>query len=138
MRRGLISTGLRAEFIHNTADTGRDAPVTVIYDAADPYAVLFDFPGNNPWTIARDILTAGLNEPSGIGDVRVWPWPRDNGLVAVSISSHEGSATFLVPSGAMRRFLTETRKVVPQGRESDHLDCDVDALLPAWVKEFKP
>src|SRR3569832_2306621 len=59
------------------------------YDPEDPYAVhvLFhaESAGGEPvsWSFARELLFTGLDEPAGIGDVRVWPWngPR-GGMVA--------------------------------------------------------
>ena len=55
------------------------------YDPNDPYAVhvLFhaESAGGEPvsWSFARELLFTGLDEPAGIGDVRVWPWNGPRG-----------------------------------------------------------
>ena len=55
------------------------------YDPADPYAVHVLFHAESPageavsWSFARELLVTGLDEPAGIGDVRVWPWATPRG-----------------------------------------------------------
>ncbi|MEV6524611.1 SsgA family sporulation/cell division regulator [Longispora sp. NPDC051575] len=101
------------------------------YDPLDPYAVhvLFhaETVGGEPvsWSFARDLLVKGLDEPAGIGDVRVWPWSTPRGeFVALALSSPDGNALFEVPRSVLVRFLRRTYVVVPRGKESDHLDVD--------------
>jgi hypothetical protein len=100
------------------------------YDPADPYAVHMVFYGESAgeavvWSFARDLLVTGLDEPAGIGDVRVWPWTvRQAGLIALALSSPEGNALFEVPRDVLVRFLRCTYLVVPRGRETDYLDLD--------------
>jgi hypothetical protein len=108
------------------------------YDPDDPYAVhvLFhaESAGSEPvsWSFARELLVAGLNEPAGVGDVRVWPWAIPRGdFVALTLSSPDGNALFEVTRSILVRFLRRTYVAVPRGRESDHLDVDaaVNRLL---------
>lgn len=104
------------------------------YDPADPYAVhvLFhpdaEAPGGGEpvgWSFARDLLVSGLSEPTGIGDVRVWPWSTPHGdVVALALSSPDGNALFEVPRSILVRFLRRTFTAVPRGEESRHLDVD--------------
>jgi hypothetical protein len=101
------------------------------YDPADPYAVhiLFhaDAAGGEPvgWSFARELLVTGLDEPAGIGDVRVWPWATPRGdFVALALSSPDGNALFEVPRGVLVRFLRRTCVAVPRGREAEQLDVD--------------
>ncbi len=101
------------------------------YDPEDPYAVhvLFhaETAGGEPvsWSFARDLLMTGLDEPAGIGDVRVWPWVGDEGPVAaLALSSPDGHALFEVPRESLESFLARTYAQVPLGAESDHLDMD--------------
>jgi hypothetical protein len=101
------------------------------YDPADPYAVhvLFhaESAGGEPvsWSFARELLVTGLDEPAGIGDVRVWPWNSPRGdFVALALSSPDGNALFEVPRSVLVRFLRRTYVVVPRGKETDHLDVD--------------
>lgn len=101
------------------------------YDPADPYAVHVVFHAKSAsgvavtWSFARELLVAGLDEPAGVGDVRIWPWaaPRDD-LVALALSSPDGNALFEVPRSVLVRFLRRTYTAVPRRREADHLDID--------------
>src|SRR3954462_12267765 len=66
--------------------TWTEVPALLCYDAADPFAVRIAF-GNVgdengivdadeagiAWLVSRELLQAGLDRPSGEGDVRVWP-----------------------------------------------------------------
>ncbi len=101
------------------------------YDPADPYAVHVLFHAESTggetvgWSFARELLLTGLEEPAGIGDVRVWPWTTPRGdYVALALSSPDGNALFEVPRGVLVRFLRRTCVVVPRGRESEYLDVD--------------
>lgn len=101
------------------------------YDPADPYAVHILFHAESAggeavgWSFARDLLMTGLDEPAGIGDVRVWPWSTPRGdFVALALSSPDGNALFEMPRGVLVRFLRRTCIAVPQGREAEQLDID--------------
>jgi hypothetical protein len=112
------------------------------YDPAEPCSVevLFHFDdGYGPvrWSFARELLVDGLDEPAGLGDVRIWPWPTPRGdLIALAISSPEGHALFEVPRAVLVRFLRRTYAVVPRGRESVQVHLDLDADL-ATLFEFE-
>jgi hypothetical protein len=108
------------------------------YDPDDPYAVhlliYVESAGGAPvrWTFARDLLVTGLDQPAGIGDVRVWPWASPYGdFVGLALSSPDGCAVFEVTRDVLVRFLRRACAAVPRGRESDHLDLDaaVNRLL---------
>lgn len=102
------------------------------YETTDPYAVhvIFhaglDEPGAEvSWSFARQLLANGMNEPSGMGDVRVWPWHSSQGAVtALALSSPDGHAMFEIPRASLESFLERTYAEVPAGEESDHLDID--------------
>ncbi|HSX01496.1 MAG TPA: SsgA family sporulation/cell division regulator [Candidatus Saccharimonas sp.] len=107
-----------------------------IYDPADPYAISVTFSAEADsaeadsadavtWTLSRELLAAGLGGPSGLGDVRVWPWQTARGdFVALALASPDGCALFEVPRLALVRFMRRTYIVVPRGCETDHLDVD--------------
>ncbi|CAM3105353.1 Sporulation protein SsgA [Stackebrandtia soli] len=102
------------------------------YDQSDPYAVHVMFHPDNPesehvsWSFARDLLSSGLVEPSGIGDVRVWPWVTPRGdAIALALSSPDGNALFEVSKSLIARFLRRSYAVVPKGKEPECLDLDV-------------
>jgi hypothetical protein len=101
------------------------------FDQDDPYAVHVVFHPGNPdaeqvsWSFARELLAAGLVEPSGIGDVRVWPWSTPRGdSIALALSSPDGNALFELSRSLVARFLRRSYALVPKGKEPDSLDVD--------------
>ena len=70
--------------------TGASTPLEaeLQYDPSDPYAVTTVFMTGRSqvrWTFGRDLLTEGLYEPSGDGDVHVWPCLDVDGHAVVII-----------------------------------------------------
>lgn len=112
--------------------SGTFAPInaTLGYDPQqDPYAVTAGFAvGRSPvvWTFARELLIDGLREPSGDGDVHVWPAVDESGVrvVALELNSPDGSALLQVRAAEVERFLAQTLRSVPRGQEDRHLDLD--------------
>jgi hypothetical protein len=110
---------------------------TLSYDAADPYAVHLDIAAGEGvvrWSFARELLTAGVDAPSGEGDVRIIPVAgRDGRRVRIQLSSPDGAAILEAPLTEMVEFLGATFDAVPTGTESDHFD--VDALLAGLLAD---
>ncbi|HSX05793.1 MAG TPA: SsgA family sporulation/cell division regulator [Candidatus Saccharimonadales bacterium] len=113
------------------ADTEMAISATFRYDPNDPYAVEIVFDenssGGNPisWKLARDLLVTALNEPAGLGDVRLWPLNSSGDeTIALALSSPEGRALFGIPRHRLVYFLRRSFGVVPRGREGDYLDID--------------
>ncbi|AYG79331.1 Sporulation-specific cell division protein SsgB [Streptomyces hundungensis] len=111
-------------------------PATLRYDPDDPFAVHMAFPApatlegaEVSWEFARELLEAGIEEPAGVGDVRVRPYGYDR--TVLEFHAREGVAMVHIRTSEVRRFLERTRLVVPPGREYQHLDLDGDltALL---------
>ena len=111
------------------------------YDVLDPYAVQVSFHTTSgdsdsvEWTFARSLLTDGLSEPAGDGDVQVWP-STSGGLpvVCLSLSSPSGKALFEVPLPELVEFLGQTYEAVPTGCESDHVDVEAELALLLWAE----
>ncbi len=120
-------------------------PVTLRYNTADPYAVQAVFRTGNgdgvTWVFARETLAAGIQGPTGEGDVRVWPAKtpaaesdgeaverrarRDSGrVVYISLSSPDGQALLEAPMAGLTSFLLRTYALVARDEESAHLDID--------------
>jgi hypothetical protein len=104
------------------------------YDPRDPFAVSLVFrtqPRPVRWTFGRALLTDGLVEATGDGDVHVWPCLDDSGLavVMVELCSPDGDVLVQLRSHDVVSFLDRTEAVVPTGQESDLLD--VDAAIAA-------
>ncbi len=104
------------------------------YDPADPFAVTITFRtprGNVQWVIARDLLSIGLTDPAGHGDVRLWPSIDDDGraVVVLDFNSPDGRMLVHAHTHEVYRFVTRTLAAVPAGTEHVDLDLLVDVLM---------
>ena len=102
---------------------------SLYYRGDNPYAIrmAFHVGMDDPveWIFARDLLAAGMHEPTGDGDVRVWPGAdTDRRVLNISLSSPFGQAHFEAPLPAMSQFLLRTFELIPVGREGDFTDID--------------
>ena len=111
--------------------TGAATPIEaeLRYDAADPFAVTTVFMTGHSevrWTFGRDLLSEGLYEPTGDGDVHVWPCLDSNGhaVVIIELCSPDGEALVQARTGDMRAFVDRMNKAVKPGSESDLMDVD--------------
>lgn len=78
------------------------------------------------WTVLRDFLHYGLEEPTGDGQVRIRPDElRDR--VWFELDRHDRPACVSVPRSTVRAFLARTEVEVASG--SERSDEAVDALL---------
>ncbi|MFE9930705.1 SsgA family sporulation/cell division regulator [Streptomyces sp. NPDC005533] len=91
----------------------RTIPVALRYAPAEPLAVRIVFPADlspegtdNEWVFPLALLEAGLQAPTGTGDVRVWPCGRVQAVV--EFHSPEGVAVIQFDIAALRRFLRRT------------------------------
>jgi len=120
-------------------DGGPSLPVRadVSYDQNDPYAAKIAFHTGAAdiveWTFARSLLTDGVTQPAGDGDVQVWP-SMSNGqpTVCLSLTSPSGRALFEAPLPDLVQFLTRTYALVPTGGESDFVDVESELALLLW------
>ena len=89
--------------------------------------------GSVTWTFARELLAEGLYDPSGDGDVQVWPCLSNTGeaVVIVELCSPDGTALLQTGSRAVQIFVTSIYDAVPAGTESSHMSIDalVEQLL---------
>ena len=94
-------------------------PSTLLYSADHPFAVTTVFrtaDGDVTWVFGRDLLDDGLIEPSGEGDVTVWPAVHGGrAVVCLALASPAGSALLHLDAGALRAFLDESYDLVPHG-----------------------
>lgn len=111
--------------------TGASTPIEaeLHYDPTDPYAVTTVFmTGHNQvrWTFGRDLLAEGIYEPSGDGDVHVWPCLDADGhaVVIIELCSPDGEALVQAKTGDLSNFVERMSKAVRPGSESEHLDVD--------------
>ncbi|WUD70378.1 SsgA family sporulation/cell division regulator [Streptomyces sp. NBC_00510] len=97
------------------------------YDEADPLVVSLALhtPEDSVvrWTISRDVLLQGTGEPSGIGDVRLWPSRvRGRQVVLLRLEVHDMSSLFEMNLVQLQKWLEETYRLVPPGTEFDHVN----------------
>lgn len=105
------------------------------YQADDPWAVRVTFQtggedGTVEWMLARQLLTEGIRETVGEGDVRVWPAVNDSEpVVNLAMTSPSGAALFEIDRDALVEFLQQTYLAVPTGSEEDVVDLDAELAL---------
>ncbi|GHF83578.1 SsgA family sporulation/cell division regulator [Streptomyces thermodiastaticus] len=126
----VIEQPVQARLVAAAPQTSR-ITATLRYDPCDPFAVRMTFPAPAAldgvevcWIFARELLTAGLHQPEGVGDVRVRPYGY--GRTVMEFHALEGTAVVHVPTGELRLFLRATNALVPAGREHLRLDLDHD------------
>lgn len=100
------------------------------FDPSDPLAVSLRLGRGEQdvlWTFARDLLDSGVYEPTGIGDVHVWPCLDSEGsaVVIIELCSPDGELLLQADSRRVQAFLSEAARVVPPGSEV----VDVDVFL---------
>ncbi|MGI5352640.1 SsgA family sporulation/cell division regulator [Streptomyces sp. CA-250714] len=111
-------------------------PARLSYRTDDPYAVHMSFHiySETPvhWTFARELLMAGVAQPCGDGDVRVWPTcVGGRNVLCLALSSPNGDALLEAPSHVVAAWLERTLREVPPGseREALGLDAQLSELL---------
>jgi hypothetical protein len=125
-----ITEQMRLEFV-DTEGLSTPLDAEFEYDPADPFAVsiLFtDEPTPVRWTFARDLLIEGFYEPTGDGDVHVWPCLNTEGcaVVILELSSPSGEVLVQIGSRAVSAFIHQMVAMVPQGTEGDVVDFDAE------------
>jgi hypothetical protein len=103
--------------------------VVLRYDTADPYAVCAEFETGSGqrvcWFLARDLMSGGLVEATGHGDVRIWPAiGGGQELVNIALMSHDGHAVVQALTRDVVDFLGSSYALCPPGAESEYLDVD--------------
>jgi hypothetical protein len=132
-----VTQPVRLELIDSSGSaTPIDAELQ--YDAADPYAVTTVFmtgASQVRWTFGRELLAEGLYEPSGDGDVHVWPCLDSSGhaVVIIELCSPDGEALVQARTDELRRFVDRMSAAVALGRESELIDVDaaINAIFAA-------
>ncbi|MFD7714915.1 SsgA family sporulation/cell division regulator [Streptomyces sp. NPDC059814] len=104
-------------------------PAVLQYDRTDPFAIRMAFPApatlegtEVAWEFSRELLTAGMDRPAGVGDVRIRPFGYDR--TVLEFHAAEGIAMVHVRTADLRRFLRRTQQLVPAGGEHRFLDLD--------------
>jgi hypothetical protein len=115
-------------------DAGIPLDASFHYDPADPFAVTMVIEsGGGPehWTFARELLIEGFHEPTGDGDVHVWPCLDTEGaaVVIVELESPAGGTLLQFGARVVHEFLSASLATVPQGEERNDVDAWIEQLL---------
>jgi len=107
-----------------------DLPATFGYDPTDPWAVAITFgtPSEEVrWVVGRDLLTSGLTDPAGEGDIRLWPSIDEDGRAVVCMDFHspEGRLITHARTAELHSFLHRAWEAVPPGSENERVDLDL-------------
>jgi hypothetical protein len=127
-----ITEAMQMEFVDNEG-TATPLTASLEFSTADPYAVSILFHGEPTpvrWTFARDLLTEGFFEPTGDGDVHVWPClsAEGNAVVILELNSPSGEVLIQVSSRAVSTFIQQMLAMVPLGSEGDLVDFDTELI----------
>ncbi len=122
----------------DAAGTVTTLDATLGYNPADPFAVtatFFTSTGDVVWTFARELLSQGLTDPAGVGDVHIWPCLDALGraTVIIELCSPDGELVAQTRTQDIYRFVSRTLAAVPAGAESKHMDVDqlIEQLIEA-------
>lgn len=133
----IVSQAVTLDLI-DASGTSTPIDAELQYDPRDPYAVTTVFMTGRSqvrWTFGRDLLAAGLYEPSGDGDVHVWPCLDADGhaVVIIELCSPDGEALVQAKTGDLSAFVERMSRAVVPGSESEYLDIDgaIAAILEA-------
>ena len=126
---GAVTKVVTLELIDST---GAATPLEteLSYDPRDPFAMTATFltvAGQVRWTFGRDLLIGGLYEPTGDGDVHVWPC-LDNqarSVVIIELCSPDGEALVQARAADMTSFVERMTATVAPGEEM----IDVDGAI---------
>jgi hypothetical protein len=123
-----VSQSLTLDLI-DASGTATPMQAELSYDPRDPYAVTAVFvtgAGNVRWTFGRDLLVDGIYEPSGDGDVHVWPCLDADGhaVVIIELCSPDGEALVQAKTGDLTTFVDRMTERVAPGTESEFMDLD--------------
>ncbi len=113
----------------DAAGTATPLQTELSYNPQDPFAVSATFltvGGEVRWTFGRDLLIGGLQEPTGDGDVHVWPCTDNDGrpVVIIELCSPDGEALVQGRTPDVTSFVQRMTAAVAVGGESAHLDID--------------
>jgi hypothetical protein len=123
-----ITRGLALELL-DANGTATPLAAELRYDKSDPYAVAACFLAGESqvqWVFARDLLKRGIHQPTGDGDVHIWPCLDTLGHAAtiIELSSPDGEALIQARTDELYDFLAEAEALVRSGTEAEHVDVD--------------
>ena len=128
-----VTSTLTLELIDaNGASTPLETELS--YNPSDPFAVTAAFmtvAGRVEWTFGRELLIGGLYEPTGDGDVHVWPCLDNEGepVVIIELCSPDGEALVQARAADVTAFVDRMTTAVAPGAENVDVDSAIAAIL---------
>lgn len=137
-----LSEDVTAEVVVNgeVSAHGRHTVLRLTWSRTDPLAVgmrLCAFPDHpalprGHWSLLRDFLRYGLEEPTGDGDVRLAP-DAARRTVRLELTYDGRCTTVEVPCATVSDFLDHTERICPSGEEAT--DATLDALIARLLED---
>jgi hypothetical protein len=123
-----VTTPLTLSVSAVTGDADMQAELR--YDPNDPLAVTLaigtECPSPVVWVFARDLLSAGVNKPSGEGDITVEPAEGpESPQIRITLAT-DCLATMTADRNKILEFLVASFTAVPSGCEMDRIDLDAE------------
>ncbi len=123
-----ITRAITLELI-DASGTATTVEADLRYDVRDPFAVTACFDTGSTkvqWVFGRDLLDQGRYEPTGDGDVHVWPClsARGEAVTIIELSSPDGEALLQARAIDVNDFLRRTEDLVALGSEAELIDFD--------------
>src|SRR5919199_1768641 len=119
-RNGAVTTITQVVTLELIDATGAATPLQtrLSYDPCDPFAVSATFltvGGDVRWTFGRELLIGGLVEPTGDGDVHVWPCTDNDArpVVIIELCSPDGEALVQAQTSDIVAFVDKMTAAVP-------------------------
>ncbi len=124
----VVTETVQLEFVDPQGDA-TSIEADLVYDPVDPYAVTMIFRTGVQevhWTFGRELLVGGRYEPTGDGDVHVWPCLSSEGsaVVIIELCSPDGELLVQAAARHVDHFIGAMLRSVPDGQESAFVDFD--------------
>lgn len=134
MNGNLTTTTTAVQITQAETDADLSLGAEFHYDPTDPLAVTMvieSVSGPVRWTFARELILNGQFEPTGDGDVHIWPCLDTDGaaVVIVELQSSVGATVLQFPSRAVHEFVSASLTTVPEGTEQHDVDLWLAQLL---------
>lgn len=128
----VVTENVELELVDPQGDT-TSLDADLVFNPNDPFAVTMVFRTEVQevlWTFGRDLIMEGRYEPTGDGDVHVWPCLSSNGSSVVIIELCSPNGELLVQAGLRNidHFVSSMLTSVPLGQESGFLDFDAELV----------
>ena len=128
----IVSETIELDFVDPEGEAA-SLEAELVFDPADPFAITMVFQAGEQevlWTFGRELLLEGRYEPTGDGDVQVWPClsSEGNAVIIVELRSPEGEVLVQTSARNVDHFLGAMLASVAVGQESTFVDFD-DELI---------